>query len=156
MCRSKLKIVKQLSKYILPQTKTIIVCIILSLITTALSLVPPTVTGFIVDVVFSGGESSVGVLNLIASFVGEDQLRLLFTMIACLLFTYIFQYGIGIIKSYPDAVLPDSRCVHSYRNENLFEKDSPVLQADMAPLVKRFCNAFGYDTLYKGRKILHG
>ena len=102
MCRSKLKIVKQLSKYITPHVKTIIVCIILSLITTALSLVPPTITGFIVDVVFSGGEgkSSVGILNSIAATVGEDSLRLLLTMIACLLFTYIFQYGIGIMRSY--------------------------------------------------------
>ena len=102
MCRSKLKIVKQLSKYITPHVKTIIVCIILSLITTALSLVPPTITGFIVDVVFSGGEgkSSVGILNSIAAAVGEDSLRLLLTMIACLLFTYIFQYGIGIMRSY--------------------------------------------------------
>lgn len=100
MCRSKLKIVKQLSKYILPQIKTIIVCIVLSLITTALSLVPPTVTGFIVDVVFSGGNSAVGVLNWIAAKIGENQFRLLMTMIACLLFTYIFQYGIGIVRAY--------------------------------------------------------
>lgn len=116
MCRSKLKIVKQLSKYILPQTKTIIVCIILSLITTALSLVPPTVTGFIVDVVFSGGESSVGVLNFIASFVGEDQLRLLLTMIACLLFTYIFQYGIGIVRAYLMRTVGD-KAVSALRND---------------------------------------
>lgn len=102
MCRSKLKIVKQLSKYIKPQIKTIIVCIILSLITTAMALIPPTVTGFIVDVVFSqnGGKSNVTLLNRIAEAVGPDAGRLLFTMIACLLFTYIFQYGIGIIRAY--------------------------------------------------------
>ncbi len=100
MCRSKFKVVKQLSKYILPQTKTIIVCIFLSLITTALSLVPPTITGFIVDVVFSGGESNVGILNGIAEAVGETGMRLLLTLIACLLFSYIFQYGIGIIRAY--------------------------------------------------------
>lgn len=100
MCRSKLKIVKQLSKYIRPQMKVIIVCIILSLITTAMALIPPTITGFIVDVVFSGGESSVGLLNSIAALIGEDSTRLLLTMIACLLFTYILQYGIGIIRAY--------------------------------------------------------
>jgi len=100
MCRSKFKIVKQLSKYILPQLKTIIVCIVLSLITTALSLVPPTITGFIVDVVFSGGVSEVAPLNWIAQNVGENQFRLLLTMIACLMFTYIFQYGIGIVRAY--------------------------------------------------------
>ncbi len=100
MCRSKFKIVKELSKYILPQLKTIIVCIILSLTTTALSLVPPTVTGFIVDVVFSGGESSVGLLNKIADAIGKDSFRLLMSMIACLLFTYILQYGIGMVRAY--------------------------------------------------------
>ena len=47
-----MKIVKQLSKYVKPQSKLIIICIILSLITTAMSLIPPTITGFIVDVVF--------------------------------------------------------------------------------------------------------
>ncbi len=116
MCRSKFKVVKQLSKYILPQTKIIIVCIFLSLITTALSLVPPTITGFIVDVVFSEGQSSVGILNNIAAAVGETGMRLLFTLIACLLFTYIFQYGIGIIRSYLMRVAGD-RAVAALRND---------------------------------------
>ena len=100
MCRSKLKIVKQLSKYILPQMKTIIFCIILSLLTTAVSLIPPTITGFIVDVVFNGGETNIPILRTIAGTFGESATRMLFTMIGCLLFTYIFQYGVGIIRSY--------------------------------------------------------
>lgn len=102
MCRSKLKTVRQFSKYLRPQIKTIIVCIILSIITTAMSLIPPTITGFIVDVVFPTGKgtSDVAILNSIASFVGSDRGRLLLSMIACLLFTYIFQYGIGIIRAY--------------------------------------------------------
>ena len=100
MCRSKMKIVKQFSKYLRPHVKTLIVCIILSIITTAMALIPPTITGFIVDVVFSGGTSSVGILNSIASLAGGDSGRLLLTMIACLLFTYIWQFGIGIIRAY--------------------------------------------------------
>ena len=103
MCRSKLKIVKQLSKYIMPQMKVIIVCIILSLITTAVSLIPPTITGFIVDVVFAPGgqgQTNIPLLTKIATMFGEGPTRMLFTMIACLLFTYLFQYGIGIIRSY--------------------------------------------------------
>ncbi len=116
MCRSKFKIVKQLSKYILPQLKTIIVCIVLSLITTALSLVPPTITGFIVDVVFSGGTSEVAPLNWLASRIGEDQFRLLMTMIACLLFTYIFQYGIGIVRAYLMRTVGD-KAVAALRND---------------------------------------
>ncbi len=102
MCRSKFKIVKQFSKYVKPHTGLLIVCIILSLITTALALVPPTVTGYIVDVVFPGGNgsSNITILNKIASYVGTDQVRLLFTMILCLLFTYLLQYGIGILRAY--------------------------------------------------------
>lgn len=103
MCRSKLKIVKQLSKYIMPQMKTIIICIILSLVTTAVSLIPPTITGFIVDVVFAPagqGTTNVPILTKIATLFGESATRMLFTMIACLLFTYVFQYGVGIIRSY--------------------------------------------------------
>lgn len=118
MCRSKLKIIKRLSKYIVPQMKTIIVCIILSLITTAMSLIPPTITGFIVDVVFPGGSgvSNVGLLNRLAALVGEDSGRLLFTMIACLLFTYVFQYGIGIVRSYLMRTVGD-KAVASLRND---------------------------------------
>ena len=91
MCRSKLKIVKQFSKYVKPHVGLLIVCIILSLITTALALVPPTITGYIVDVVFpnNANGSSIGILNKIAEFVGTEQGRLLYTMIACLLFTYL-------------------------------------------------------------------
>ncbi len=102
MCRSKIKIVKQLSKYIMPQMKTIIICIFLSLITTAVSLIPPTITGFIVDAVFpkDGGTASVPILAKIATIFGKSQFTMLMTMIACLLFTYLFQYGVGIIRAY--------------------------------------------------------
>ncbi|MBQ8409652.1 MAG: ABC transporter ATP-binding protein [Clostridia bacterium] len=100
MCRSKLKIVKQFSKYVKPHIPLLIVCIILSLITTALALVPPTITGFIVDVVFNGKASSISILNKIADYAGTEQGRLLFTMIACLLCTYIIQYTLGILRSY--------------------------------------------------------
>ncbi len=117
-CRSKIKVVKRFAKYITPQLKTIAVCILLSLLTTALSLVPPTVTGFIVDVVFSDGrgKSSVTLLNLIADAIGPDAGRLLLTMIACLLFTYILQYGFGIMRAYLMRTVGD-RAVASLRND---------------------------------------
>lgn len=100
MCRSKKKIVKQLSGYILPHTKTLIFCIFLSLFTTFMALVPPAITGFIVDVVFSDGESSVSLLNMIANaFTGQPK-KVLTAMIILLLCTYVLQYGVGIIRSY--------------------------------------------------------
>ncbi|MBQ7820651.1 MAG: ABC transporter ATP-binding protein [Clostridia bacterium] len=116
MCRSKVKILKILSKYITPQLKTILLCIVLSLITTALSLVPPTVTGFIVDVVFNSGSSNIGILNAIAQAIGPDAGRLLLSMIACLLFTYILQHGIGIVRSYLMRTVGD-KAVSALRND---------------------------------------
>ena len=100
MCRSKKKIVKQLSKYILPHTKTLVFCIFLSLFTTFMALVPPAITGFIVDAVFSDGTGSVSILNKIANaFAGEPK-KILTAMIILLLSTYILQYSVGIVRSY--------------------------------------------------------
>ena len=117
MCRSKIKIVKQLAVYIKPQMRRIIVCIFLSLLTTMMALVPPMITGFIVDVVFtSGGESNVTLLNKIASAVGPNSTKLLFIMIACLFSTYILQYGIGIIRAYLMRTVGD-KAVAAMRND---------------------------------------
>lgn len=116
MCRSKMKIVKQLAVYIKPQTKRIIVCILLSLLTTMMALIPPMITGFIVDVVFQGGTSNVAILNSIASAVGPDSTKLLFIMISCLLSTYILQYGVGIIRSYLMRTVGD-KAVAAMRND---------------------------------------
>ena len=118
MCRSKLKIVKQLSKYMLPQVKTIVVCIFLSLLTTAMSLIPPTVTGFIVDVVFPGGSGSseIALLNKLRDLVGTEGTRLLFAMIGILFATYILQYGVGIIRAYLMRTVGD-KAVTALRND---------------------------------------
>ncbi len=116
-CRSKLKVVKYLSRYIAPQYKTIIFCIFLSLFTTTMSLVPPTVTGFIVDVVFGEKSSSnVPLLNTIADVVGGDSLTLLFTMIGFLFASYILQYGVGILRAYLMRMVGD-KMVFSLRND---------------------------------------
>ena len=100
MCRSKVKIVKQLSQYMRPEVKMIIFCIFLSLITTAMSLIPPTITGYIVDVVFNGGKSNIGFLNTLTDALGYDQMKMLIVMIVFLLSTYVLQYGIGIVRAY--------------------------------------------------------
>ena len=85
-CRSKLKVLKWIVKYITPQRKPLVISMILSLVTTVMSLVPPTITGFIVDVVFGGKEkSNVGILNSIANVVGSNASKLLTAMILCLL-----------------------------------------------------------------------
>jgi ABC-type multidrug transport system fused ATPase/permease subunit len=67
-----------------------------------MALIPPSITGFIVDVVFPGGSgtSSIPILGKIsAAFSGEPK-KVLTAMIILLLSTYVLQYGIGIIRSY--------------------------------------------------------
>jgi len=100
MCRSKVKIVKQLSGYMKPEKKKIIFCIILSLLTTAMALIPPTITGFIVDSVFSDGRSGIAPLNFISDALGGEAAKVLIVMIVLLLSTYVLQYGIGIFRAY--------------------------------------------------------
>ena len=116
-CRSKMKIVKQLYKYIKPQNKILLVSILLSLITTVMAIVPPTVTGFIVDVVFGENmQSDIPLLNSIAQMIGHDAQRLLIAMILCLLLCYVLQYGIGIIRAYLMRVVGD-KAVAALRND---------------------------------------
>ena len=116
-CRSKLKVMKRLVIYITPQYKPLVISVIMSLVTTVMSLVPPTITGFIVDVVFGGKEkSNVGILNSIADVVGNNASKILTAMILCLLLTYILQYGIGIIRSYLMRIVGD-KMVAALRND---------------------------------------
>ncbi len=102
MCRSKVKIVKRLLGYMSPEKGKIMIGILLSLITTAMAIIPPTITGFIVDVVFPGGSGDSGIapLNFIRDALGADSSKLLISMIILLFVTYILQYGIGIIRAY--------------------------------------------------------
>ena len=100
-CRSKLKVLKIFGKYLSAQTRPLIISIILSLITTIMAILPPTITGFIVDTVFSKNPSSnLSILNNIAGAVNYNAHKLLLIMISLLLSVYILQYGIGIIRSY--------------------------------------------------------
>lgn len=102
MCRSKTKIIKQLSKYILPHTKSLVLCVLLSLFTTLMALVPPAITGFIVDAVFPGGSgtSDIPILSSVKNAFSGAPKKVLTAMIILLLCTYILQFGVGIIRSY--------------------------------------------------------
>ena len=122
MCRSKRKIVAKFYKYIKPQMGTLIFCIFLSLFTTAMALVPPAITGFIVDNVFpsGSGQSRNAILLWLAGLVGSDASRLLLTMILCLLFTYVLQYGVGILRAYLMRTVGD-RAVSALRAD-IYEK----------------------------------
>lgn len=82
-CQPKGKIAKKLMKYIEPQKKLLIICLILSIITTAMSLVPPYITKMMVD-----------------DIIPKSNKSLLITVVFVLLATYFVQYAVGALRSY--------------------------------------------------------
>ncbi len=120
MCRSKKKIIKKLSSYVLPQLKTIILCIMLSLFTTALALVPPIITGFIVDEVFpSGGGSSFVPLKLLKNTIGggvNNEKLVLAVLIIGLLGVYLLEHIVASIRQYLMRSVGD-KAVAALRND---------------------------------------
>ena len=56
-CQSKNKLLQKLGKYVLPYKYSLLFCLLLSLITTAMSLVPPLMTKTLVDEVFPSGNT---------------------------------------------------------------------------------------------------
>jgi ATP-binding cassette subfamily B protein len=82
-CQPKGKIAKKLMKYILPQKKLLIICLIFSIVTTAMSLVPPYITKMMVD-----------------DIIPKNNKSLLITVVFVLFGTYIIQYSVGAIRSY--------------------------------------------------------
>lgn len=99
MCRSKTKIAAKLLKYVAPQKNILIICSILSIVTTAMSLVPPYVTKIMVDTIIPSG-----------------NLRLLAIVVCSLFASYVVQYGIGMIRSYNMRVAGD-KMVAALRND---------------------------------------
>ena len=82
-CSGKGKIISKFSKYMLPEKKSLFVCMLLSVLATAFSLVPPYITKIMVDDVIPNKASQ----------------RLL-VVIGALLLVYIFQYVINGIRAY--------------------------------------------------------
>ncbi len=82
-CQSKGQLIKKLAKYIRPQLGVLLVCLVLSVITTAVSLVPPYMTATLVDDVLPQGRKD-----------------MLLVCVGVLLATHLIHYGIGAIRSY--------------------------------------------------------
>ncbi len=82
-CKGKGKIISKLMKYILPEKAKLILCIVLSVVTTGLSLVPPKITQVMVDDIIPNKDSS-GLVRII-----------LF-----LLAVYVVQYTVSFVRSY--------------------------------------------------------
>ena len=98
-CQSKDKIVKKLIGYVTPYKTLLIFCMFLSVITTAVSLLPPYMTKLLVDDVLPAGDK--GMLGV---------------CVGVLLITYIIQYGVGAVRSYLLRVSGD-KIVADLRND---------------------------------------
>ena len=82
-CQSKNKMIKKLGRYILPYKWMLLFCMLLSIVTTAVSLIPPYMTQTLVDDVLP-----------------EGRLDLLGVCVLVLLITRLIQYGVGALRSY--------------------------------------------------------
>lgn len=82
-CQSKSKIVGKLIKYIKPQAKMLAVCLLLSLITTSVALLPPYIVRMMVDDIIPSRDKSA-----------------LTTVVVLLLGAYLIQFGVGAFRGY--------------------------------------------------------
>ncbi len=82
-CKGKGKMFSKFVEYAMPYKKGLLVCMLLSIFTTAMSLVPPYITGYMVDDVLPSGE-----------------IGMLYKMILTLLAVYILQYTVSAYRSY--------------------------------------------------------
>lgn len=102
-CSGKSKIAAKFSKYVAPEKKSLVVCMLLSIFTTAFSLVPPYITKIMVDDVIPNKDSE----RLVA-------------VIAALLGVYLLQYVINGFRSYKLRLTGD-RIVLNLKKD-IFEK----------------------------------
>ncbi len=82
-CKGKGKIISKLLKYIMPEKVKLILCIVLSVIITSLSLVPPKITQIMVDDVIPNKDMT-GLIRVILFLLG----------------VYVLQYTISFVRSY--------------------------------------------------------
>ena len=102
-CQSKNKLFRKLAKYVMPYKWLLLLCLLLSVITTAGSLLPPYMTKILVDNVLPNGNKT-GLLWCVGALLG----------------TYVFQYGVGLIRGYYLKV-SGQRIVADLRND-VYEK----------------------------------
>ena len=102
-CQSKNKLFKKLAKYVLPYKWLLLACLLISVVTTAGSLLPPYMTKILVDDVLPNGNKT-GLLWCVLALFG----------------TYVFQYSIGLVRGYYLKV-SGQRIVADLRND-VYEK----------------------------------
>ena len=98
-CQSKAKIAGKLMKYVKPHKTTLIICLVLSCITTAMALLPPSLTSKLIDDVIPNADKS-----------------MLYGIVWLLLISYVLQYAIGGFRNYMLRCSGD-RIVQALRND---------------------------------------
>lgn len=102
-CASKGNLIKKLYVYIRPQQKTLLFCLIISLITTTMALAPPYITQLLVD-----------------NIIPDKDMRGLLSLVVGLLLIYLVQYTLGALRGYRMRIAGD-KIVASLRND-IYEK----------------------------------
>ncbi len=82
-CKGKAKLINKFAKYVKPHVKQLVLCLFLSIFTTSMALVPPYITGYMVDEV-----------------IPNKNKQMLFVVILILLSVYILQFTVGGIRAY--------------------------------------------------------
>lgn len=82
-CKGKSRMISKFSVYAKPHTRMLIICLFLSVFTTGMSLIPPYITGYMVDDVLP-----------------NKNMKLLIEMILALLAVYLLQYSVTAVRSY--------------------------------------------------------
>lgn len=82
-CKGKGKMFTKFAQYALPYKTKLLICMLLSIFTTGMSLVPPYITGYMVDKVLPSGKA-----------------EMLVRMILLLLGVYILQYSVSAYRAY--------------------------------------------------------
>lgn len=82
-CKGKGKVLSKLMKYLMPEKGKLVFCIILSVVVTMLSLVPPRVTQMMVDEILPKNDAS-GLIKVILALLG----------------VYVIQYFLGFVRAY--------------------------------------------------------
>ena len=98
-CQSKSKILSKLMPYIKPRTKLLVISLLLSLVTTAMALVPPYTTALLVD-----------------DIIPQSNKTMLVVVVFVLFGAYFFQYAIGALRTHLLRIAGD-RMVADLRND---------------------------------------
>ena len=109
-CQSKSKVASKLVKYVKPELKMLILCILISFVTTAITLLPPFMTQKIVD----------HVIPLSASEGTGAALKALAMVVTVLLSAHVAHYALAALRAYL-LRCSGSRIVMSLRND-VYEK----------------------------------